>query len=354
MPEPEPTHRPLKALVTGGGGFLGGAVARQLRARGDDVTSFARGDYPALAAAGIRPVRGDIRDAAAVAAACQGMDIVFHVAAKPGVWGPYKDYHDINFKGTRHIVQACRRHQVPHLVYTSSPSVVFDGADMCGVDEAVPYPARFHSHYAATKALAEQHVIAAADGDLRAVALRPHLIWGPGDNHLVPRIIARARQLIRVGDGKNLVDTVYIDNAARAHLLAADRLQADPGLSGRTYFISQDAPLPLWEMIDRILAAGDYPPVTRSMSRRTAWVIGAVLETGYGLLWIAREPRMTRFVANELATAHWFDISAAKKDLGYVPAVSTEEGLARLARWLRETGRAANEGSKGSRGRGVA
>jgi nucleoside-diphosphate-sugar epimerase len=225
---------------------------------------------------------------------------------------------------------------VQRLIYTSSPSVVFDGKDMQGVDESVPYPATFHAHYPHTKALAEQSVMDAARSGLPAVALRPHLIWGPGDNHLVPRILSRAGKLRMVGDGKNLVDTIYIDNAAHAHLLAEASLKTNPAISGRTYFISQDSPIGLWEMIDHILDAGGKPPVQKSISPTAAYFAGTLCEGFFKLFQIKREPPMTRFVARELATSHWFNISAAKRDLGYEPKVSTDEGLQRLADWIED------------------
>jgi nucleoside-diphosphate-sugar epimerase len=221
------------------------------------------------------------------------------------------------------------------MIHTSSPSVVFDGRDMEGVDESIPYPARYHAAYPATKALAEKEVRKAAAGGLQAIVLRPHLIWGPRDNHLVPRIIARADKLARIGNGANRVDTIYVDNAAEAHVLASDALESNPGLSGNVYFISQGEPIPLWEMVDRILAAAGIGPVKRTVPKGVAWSAGALLELAYGLFRIRSEPPMTRFVANELSTAHWFDISAARRDLGYFPRVSTEEGLARLAASLR-------------------
>jgi nucleoside-diphosphate-sugar epimerase len=171
---------------------------------------------------------------------------------------------------------------------------------------------------------------------LPTISLRPHLIWGPKDNHLVPRIIRRARRLKRIGDGTNLVDTVYIDNAARAHVLAAQRLKERPSLSGNVYFISQGEPVPLWEMVDRILQAADKDPVRGSLSYRMAWLMGVGLERSYRWLRLPGEPPMTRFVANELSTSHWFNIDAARRDLGYEPAVSTETGLERLAHWLKQ------------------
>jgi len=323
-----------KVLVTGGGGFLGCAIVRQLVKRGDRVISFSRRFYPELEQIGVEQIQGDISDANAVEQACRGVDLVFHVAAKPGVWGDYGTYYRTNVIGTQNVIAACKQHKVPRLVYTSSPSVVFDGDDMEGVDESVPYPEKYHAHYPKTKAMAEQSVIAAGDEGLRTIILRPHLIWGPRDTHLVPRIIERANRLVKVGDGRNLVDTIYIDNAAAAHIQAADRLEQNRNLSGRVYFISQDDPVPLWEMVNNILKAADLAPVQRSISRNTAWMIGAALEIFYKMFKISGEPRMTRFLSDELSTAHWFDISAAKKDLGYKPKISMEEGLYRLENWL--------------------
>ena len=319
---------PSRALVTGGGGFLGKAVARRLVEQGCRVASLSRGHYPALDRLGVEQVRGDIADFDTVAKAAKGAEIVFHTAAKAGIWGKYEDFFRANVTGTRNVIKACLQNDVPRLIHTSSPSVVFDGADMEGANESMPYPERYLAHYPQTKAVAEREVRQASD-KIGTICLRPHLIWGPGDNHLVPRILAKARtgRLMRVGDGENLVDVVYIDNAADAHLLAAQNLSEKPALSGNIYFISQDEPVKLWDMVDAILKAGGLPPVKRSVSLRTAYRVGAFLETSYKLLGTSKEPPMTRFVAEELARSHWFDISAAKRDLGYVPRVSTARGL---------------------------
>jgi len=337
IPQP-PSHRPLTALVTGGGGFLGLAIVEQLLARGDQVRSLARGAYPGLAERGVRVLRGDLTDPRVVGPACAGCDVVFHVAAKAGIWGRYAAYYEPNVRGTENVLAACLEHGVARLVYTSSPSVVFDGTSMEGVDESVPYPRTHHSHYAATKALAEQAVLAANGPTLRTLALRPHLIWGPRDNHLVPRIVSQARAgtLRRVGDGTNRVDTTYIDDAARAHLLAANALESNPRAAGRAFFISQGEPTPLWQMVNGILAAAGLPPVSRSVPYAVAWSAGALLEAAYGLLRSPGEPRMTRFVARELSTAHWFDITAARTELGYEPSMSIAEGLGCLEAWFQE------------------
>ncbi|MCP4367170.1 MAG: NAD-dependent epimerase/dehydratase family protein [Deltaproteobacteria bacterium] len=323
-------------LVTGGGGFLGKAIVKRLVEKGENVRSFSRSFYPELKSMGVNQIQGDIGDPSAVIKACDGIQTVFHVAAKPGIWGNYKDYYNTNVIGTENVINACDTHHIAKLIYTSSPSVVFNGMDMEGVDESVPYPDRFHAHYPKTKALAEQSVINATSNQLMTIILRPHLIWGPGDNHLVPRIIAKANRLKVVGTGGNLVDTIYIDNAADAHILAAENLDKNPKISGNVYFISQGDPVPLWEMVNDILKAAGLKPVKESISKQTAWLFGSVLEFFYTLLSIEKEPPMTRFVANELATSHWFDISAAKRDLGYSPCVSIKEGLKMLEDWLKK------------------
>lgn len=327
----------MVALVTGGGGFLGGAIVRQLLARGDRVRSVSRGRYPALEALGVEQVQGDLAEADVAARAVAGCDVVFHVAARAGVAGRYADYHRANFVATRNLIDACRAVGVRRLVYTSSPSVVFDGRDLEGANESLPYPPHYKAAYPRTKAEAERLVLAANDEALATVALRPHLIWGPGDNHLVPRILARGRagKLRQIGRGDTRIDSVYIDNAAEAHLLAADRLAPGSPVAGKVYFISNGEPLPTWELVNRILAAGGVPPVTRRVPASAAYAVGWLLETVYALLWPEAEPPLTRFVARELATSHWFDLSAARRDLGYQPRVSIDEGLRRLATWLR-------------------
>lgn len=337
----------MHALVTGGGGFLGRAIIDQLLARGDAVRCLARGDYPELARLGVETVRGDIRDPAAASQAARGVDCVFHTAAIAGVGGRWKTYHDVNVEGTRHVIDACREAGVGTLVHTSSPSIVFAGVDQCGVDEQTPYALewlrRYRCYYSYSKALAEVEVLAANDDSLQTCALRPHLIWGPGDRHLIPRLLDRARhgRLRRVGAGTNLVDITYIDNAAAAHLAAADRLAtgagaAAPGSSpaGRAYFLSQGAPVNCWQWIDQVLGLASLPPVRRSISADTAWRLGTVLEQIYRCLPGSREPPMTRFVAAQLSHSHWYDITAAKTDLGYAPRVSTKEGMERLGQDL--------------------
>ncbi|MFO0908180.1 MAG: NAD-dependent epimerase/dehydratase family protein [Isosphaeraceae bacterium] len=328
-----------RALVTGGGGFLGGAIVSRLVERGDSVRSLARNAYPDLQRLGVETIQGDVADASSVRRAVSGCDVVYHVAAKAGVWGPFAAYHHANVEGTRQIIAACREQGVARLVYTSSPSVVFHGRDMENVDESVPYPNHFKAAYPATKAEAERLVRAANSPTLATVSLRTHLIWGPGDNHLIPRILARARagRLRRIGRADKRIDATYIDNAADAHILAADRLAPGSSVAGKVYFIAQGEPMPLWSLVNAILDAAGLPPVEQSVPAPIAAAGAGLLELVYRALRRTTEPPLTRFVVRELATAHWFNLDAARRDLGYQARVSTEEGLARLADWFRST-----------------
>jgi nucleoside-diphosphate-sugar epimerase len=336
----------MTALVTGAGGFLGRYVVEALLARGQQVRGLARGRYPELAQQGVEIVSADLRDRQSVIAACEGCDSVYHVAGLAGIWGPWSEYHGINTVGTEHVVEGCLTHGVPKLIYTSTPSVTFDGRDQCGIDESAPYPTKWLCHYPHSKALAEAHVLAAngrkhARGELSTCALRPHLIWGPRDNHLIPRLIARAKsgRLRRVGDGTNLIDIVYVENAALAHLQAGDRLSPGSPVAGKAYFISQGEPVNCWGWINEVLSLAGVAPVTRSLSARAAWRLGAACEGIYGLFRVKREPPMTRFLAAQLSTSHWFDLRRAREDFGYSPAVSTADGMRRLAETLKAESR---------------
>ena len=325
----------MKVLVTGGGGFLGRAVVERLLRRGHQVRSYARGSYPELAACGVEQVRGDLADPRATAAACAGCRAVVHAAALvPGTPGTARRFHAVNVAGTEAVIAGCRAHRVERLVFASSPSVVFAGRDLRGVDESIPYPDHYDSPYARTKALAEQAVLAANDGALAAAALRPHLIWGPGDRHLVPALIARARRgrLVRIGRGPFRIDVTYIDSAAEAHALAVERLAPGAPPAGRAYFISQGEPVDLWQFVGRLLRLAGAPPVRRRVPRWLALAAAGLAEGAGRLLRPAAAPPLTRFLVREISSSHWFDISAARRDLGYAPPVSIAEGLRRLAR----------------------
>lgn len=329
----------MKVLVTGGGGFLGSAICSMLVLRGDTVHSISRNPHAALNAIGVTQFQGDLADKSAIHLAAQGCDAIIHTAAKAGIWGDYNSYYQTNVEGTKNIIEVCKTRGISRLVYTSSPSVVFNNGDMEGADESMPYPESYLTAYPKTKALAEQMVLNANDDKLATVALRPHLIWGPGDNHLVPRILARAKEgrLRKIGNRIVMVDSVFIDNAANAHLLALDRLSLSSSCSGKAYFISNGEPWKLWDLVNEIIRAGNGKAVDKSVPVSLAYTMGWFFEMTYRLFRIQKEPPMTRFLAKELSTSHWFDISNARKDLGYEPKVSIKEGLSRLKATLEMT-----------------
>ena len=325
-------------LITGGGGFVGKEIARQALEKGLIVSVFGRNHYPELEEMGAACIKGDIRSLADLEIACSGMDTVFHVAALAGIWGDWDDYYSINVQGTKNVLSSCKINSVPRLVYTSTPSVVFNRENLTGEDESLPYPDTFLCHYARTKALAEQEVLAAASDELATCAIRPHLVWGPGDPHLMPRLLERGRsgQLKIVGDGSNMVDISYIDNVAYAHLLAGENLSTAKTANGNAYFVSQDEPVNLWNWINELYREVGVPEITQSVSFSLAYKAGHMLELVYGLARVKKEPKMTRFLAEQLAKSHYFSIENCKRDLGYSPLVSNVEGMERLISWIKE------------------
>lgn len=320
-------------LVTGGGGFLGLYIVEQLCDAGHEIRVFCRGSYPALDNLGVEVHNGDIRDADAVRLACQDVDAIFHTAAVPGVWGTWDHYHGINTIGTQNIIAGAQQENVQRLIYTSSPSVVFGGIDHVNADESLPYPTEWLCHYPHSKALAEQAVLAAnTDDGLRTVSLRPHLIWGCRDNHLIPRLLQKARsgKLRRVGDGTNEVSIVNVENAAAGHLQAEAALRSDTKAAGNAYFINEPDAVNLWSWIDGLLKLAGLPPVKKTISYPSAYRIGSLMETLWTWLPLSGEPPMTRFVAAQLAGSHSYSIKSATRDFGFKPIVSIAEGLQKL------------------------
>ncbi|MCA0393001.1 MAG: NAD-dependent epimerase/dehydratase family protein [Proteobacteria bacterium] len=324
----------MKILVTGGGGFLGQALCRGLVERGHDVASFNRGHYPELEPLGVRQLRGDLADRDAVLAAARGVDAIFHNAAKAGAWGRYDSYYAANVTGTQNVLDACHAHGIGKLIYTSTPSVTHRATHPVegGTADTVPYGENFQAPYATTKTIAEKAVLAANNADLATIALRPRLIWGPGDQQLLPRLVERAKagRLRFVGDGNNRIDTTYIDNAAQAHFDAFDHLAPGAACAGKAYFISNGEPKAVREIVNALLAAAGAPQVTRTIPFRAAYAIGAVCEGLWPLLRLKGEPPMTRFLAEQLSTTHWYSMEPATRDIGYAPKVTVTEGLERL------------------------
>jgi 2-alkyl-3-oxoalkanoate reductase len=320
----------MRTVVTGGNGFLGSHLVRRLVAAGHEVTSLQRSDpssFPKVE--GVRYVRTDLAGMDSGASLFEGVDVVFHVAASAGVWGRWADYYRANYLATVNVVNACRDAGVKNLVYTSTPSVVFTGAPIVGGDERMPYGRNWLCHYAHSKALAEAWVLGTeVAAFLNVVALRPHLIWGAGDPHLLPRLIRRARRggLKQVGGGTNRVDITHVEHVSAAHLLAMDRLLNRPEtVRGKAYFLSDGQPVILWQWIQKVLQEVGLDPIRRKVPLEVVYPAAAMLELIYGVLRLKSEPPMTRFVAVELAKDHFFDISAARRDLGYKPEVTAEQ-----------------------------
>ena len=331
----------MLAVITGGAGFLGKTIARQCRERDMRVRLVGRTPHPELADENTEFFSLDIsakKNVPALAKIFDGADVVFHTAAKAGVWGKMRDFERANVAGTRNVIAACRAAGTRNLVHTSTPSVAFNGGDIRGGNESLPYCAGTLSPYAATKAEAERLVRAAHSPELRTVSLRPHLIWGADDPHLLPRVIERAAQMkLRiVGDGKNRVDLTHVENAAHAHLLAAEALLANaPALcenfgNGKAYFVSDGAPVVLWDWINEFLNGVGVPAVSQRISFKSAYRAGTFLEFFWKIFGVAGEPPITRFVAIELSHDHWFDISAIRRDLGYAPRVVPAEAFSAL------------------------
>ncbi|MDR2170991.1 MAG: NAD-dependent epimerase/dehydratase family protein [Planctomycetaceae bacterium] len=359
-------------LVIGGNGFLGGEIVSQLVERGDAVRVLTRRSVES-GVSGVEYILGDVRDSGSLLAACRGVDAVFHTASIPSISVDWQPFYETNVLGAKNVIDACKACGVRRLIYTSSASVTFDCKSQPAADEKLNYPKRWMAHYPHSKAIAEKLVLDAAgksdvsgksdatdksdvlgksdaadksdiSGKSDAVGLltcsiRPHLIIGIRDRHLIPRLLDRARRgkLFRVGDGMNLVDIIFVENAAAGHIQAADALKDESSpVNGNSYFISQGEPVNCWDWIDEVLAACGLPKVTKSISFNKAWLLGTVLEAWYKIVRLQGEPLMTRFLAAQLAQTHYLNIEKAKKDFNYKPIISMTEGMEKLKKWLKK------------------
>jgi len=319
----------MRFLVTGAGGFVGKALCLRLIGLGHEVRGIARGNYPELSRAGVQMVRADLADNPfKYEEYFQQIDGVFHVAAKVDMWGEYDDFYRANVVATENVLRSCKKYGVPRLVYTSSPSVIADGANLFGVDETRPYPGRHQAHYPATKALAERLVIASnSENLLYTCSLRPHLIWGPGDTNLVPTILkkARAGKLVQVGAGENKTDLTFIEDCVEAHILAMHALQDNPEARGKVYFITQGEPVNMWGWINQILDRNGLPRVKKKVPVWLALPLAWCSEK-WALI-AGGEPALTRFLVCEMSTSHYFSLKRAEKLLGYKPSCTIQEAM---------------------------
>ena len=328
-----------RVVVLGGSGFVGRALVQRLVNDGFETAVVARNAFPDAEGLGVRFLSGDIGDADFLKNSLAGYDTVFHLASKTGIWGDKEEFYRTNVVGTQNVLDACRANNIHALIYASTPGVVYQKDDLCGVNERTPYARDFLCDYARTKAIAEKMVLEANSDALKTIALRPHLVWGPGDTHHIPRLLgqARCRQLTRIGEGHNLVDVTYIDNAADAFVLAAKNLHGPASGAGKPYFISQGEPVNLWNWLNKFFRRLDIPVVEESISFQKAYLMGMFMEKAFPLARIKREPCMTRFLAVQLAKSHWFSIENANRDLGYFPKVSTAEGINAILQWVNKS-----------------
>ena len=333
----------MRYLVTGGGGFLGLEIVRRLRARGDEVVSYSRTKHPAVEQSGAQSVQGNLTDELQLAEAMRGCDGVFHVAAKAGIWGSKADYAHTNIAGTLSVVRAVRAAGISKLVHTSSPSVCFDGRDHLEADNRLPLALETLSKqsisaYAWSKAEAEQLVQAAHGPELTTVILRPHLIFGHGDPHLLPRVAMRAqrRKLFAVGTRTNRVSLCHVTNAAHAHVQAMDRLHPAAAHAGQAYFINQTESVCLWDWLDQLCRELHWPTSRGPIPLWLARSAGALAETCWSGLGLRGEPPITRFTAMQLALSHTYSMMPAQRDFGYQEQVDLAAATADAVRWLRE------------------
>ena len=327
----------MKALVTGGGGFLGKKIVEMLLARGDEVLVLGRSKYPEVEAMGAKTVQLDITKKDGLTEACSGVDVVFHVAALAGVWGPREQYLSINVEGTRNMLEAAKSAGVQKFVHTSSPSAVWDGGDMAFVtEEDCPYPEKFLTDYPETKAISEQDALRASCPEMVTTAIRPRLIWGPGDPHLIPRMIERHDRLKIIGDGENKVGICYVDNAAYAHILACDALAPGSPNAGKAYFVADDEPVVIWDWLNQFMGRLGKKPITSKIPKSVAYGVGAVMEFIWRTFGIKSEPFMTRFVACSLSSDYYYNLKNARADFGYKQLVHPDEGFEKMVEYFKE------------------
>jgi len=322
----------VRVLVTGASGMLGRAVAAEISAAGHEVRTFQRGasGLKAAGAGGVEDARGSVTDPAAVTHAVTGMDAVVHLAAKVSLAGEPAEFDAVNVEGTRTLLSAARKAGASRFVYISSPSVAHAGTSIVGDDALVADPAHASGDYARTKALAELLALAADAPGFAVVAVRPHLVWGPGDTQLIARIVDRARRgrLPLLGDGAALIDTTYVENAASAIVAALERA---PRVHGNAYVVTNGEPRPVAELLEGICSAAGVKAPSWRVPAGLARAAGSLIETVWRVRPGTDEPPMTRFLAEQLSTAHWFDQRRTRVDLDWRPAVTLDEGLARLA-----------------------
>lgn len=324
-------YNQMTILVTGAGGFVGFRLVKVLSDFGFKVHTLQRGTYPELNLPNVTNFSGSLAEKKTVELALSGVDAIFHVASKIGMWGDYQEFYQTNVEGTKDLATKAHTRGIKYFIYTSTPSVIFDRGDILGADESLPYPKTHLNFYGETKRLAEEYILKMASSDFITAAIRPHLIYGPGDKQLIPKVVKAHRdgRLKIIGDGNNLVDVSYIDNVIDAHLKLLLQMLRDPRpVLGKAYFIGQKKPVKLWDFTNTLMVGIGLSPVTKKVPVGLAYGIGHLMEIIFTLFRIKKiEPPMTRFVALQLGKSHYFSHKNAMADFGHEEMVSTEEGL---------------------------
>ena len=325
----------MKVLVTGTGSLLLGGIASELLRRGDEVVCLQRRPTAFEGHQNAHEVLADVCDADAVALAAKGCDAIIHGAARVGVVGSQKEFYDTNVRGTENILLAAQQHNISRLVFVSTPSVAHTGHSLVGAPAGEAELGRSRSYYAESKAIAERTVLNARNSQLAVVAIRPHLVWGPGGAQLVGRIVERAAsgRLAVVGTGNALVDSTYIDNAISAHIAALDALHIGSACDGKAYVISNGEPRTVNELMRSMCESAGIPFEPRHVSLALGIRLGSVVERLWPLV-RSSEPPITRFIAEQLGTAHWFDQRSVQQELQWAPSVTLDEGFKRLTQWF--------------------
>lgn len=324
-------------MVTGGSGFIGSAIVSAYVEAGRPVRVVDR--HPRATCESVDFEALDLTNFEGVELACRGVETVVHCAslvqtrnnARDEVWAT-------NFGGTRNVIDACRRQEVVRLIYVSSASVVYDGSDIRAGDESLPYATSAPSAYVESKIAAEKAVLAfAEEGSTRACALRPHLVFGPGDNRLIPNLLARRGRMREIGNRSFLSDFLYIDNFVDAVLAADARMAKAPSISGEAFFITNGEPLAFFEFVERVLAAADQPSIVGRVPARVAYAAAAFVELYYLLSSreFIPEDGVSRFAVRYLTTHHYFSSRKAERMLNWSPRVSIEVGIERTGEYFR-------------------
>ena len=326
----------MKILVTGGKGFLGSSIVHRLLELGHQVETLSRSNGSKKIST-VKHHQLDLSKKFLNLEQFKGIECIFHTAAKAGIDGRYNEYYTANYLGTKNILNLAKDIGVKYFIYTSSPSVVFSGKPISDGNEKLSYVSNRVSPYSHTKALAEEAVLHANNNTFLSTSLRPHLIWGENDPHLLPKVISRHKKgkLKIVGGGNNQVDLTHIDNVVHAHILAFDALLGGYPLGGKAYFISQNEPVKLWDWLNSIFRDLNLDPIYNKISFPKAYCAGAFLEILWKILRLKNDLPMSRFVACQLAHDHWFSTESAKSDFGYEPIISMSEAMKKTLPWLR-------------------